>query len=142
MVGVSACLLGFPCRYDGKHKKDEELLRSLKGFGVIPFCPEVFGGLSIPRVPAFIDGGTGKDVWEGRARVVSLDGRDLTEEYKKGAEFSLMLLENFGVYKVYLKEKSPSCGLLKTYSTGNILVDGEGVTAYLLRKKGFILRSR
>ncbi len=139
MVGVSACLLGIPCRFDGGSRKNQGLLKRLVKEGFVPICPEVFGGLPVPREPSFIEGGVGEDVWKGKARVVSLSGEDLTEAFKRGAELSLFLLEVFGVSRVFLKEKSPSCGVFTTYSTGNRLVPGSGVAAYLLKKKGFVL---
>ncbi len=139
MVGVSACLLGIPCRFDGKSKKNQELIEHLSKEGFVPICPEVFGGLPIPREPSFIDGGVGEDVWDGRARVVSLSGDDLTDAFKIGAELSLFILGSFGVSKVFLKEKSPSCGVSTTYSTGNRLVSGSGVAACLFKKRGLTL---
>ena len=141
MVGISACLLGIPCRFDGGSKKSQELLESLSKEGFVPICPEVFGGLPVPREPSFIEGGVGEDVWEGRARVVSVSGKDLTEIFKKGAQLSLFILESFGVKKVFLKEKSPSCGVFTTYSTGNKLVPGSGVAASLFRRKGLFLEA-
>ena len=50
---VSACLLGMPCRYDGTGKREAglEKLRE-QGHTLIPVCPEVLGGLPIPRPPA------------------------------------------------------------------------------------------
>ena len=41
---VSACLLGTPCRYDGKSKKNEAVCALAERFELIPVCPEVLGG--------------------------------------------------------------------------------------------------
>ena len=57
---VSACLLGTPCRYDGKSKPHRLVQAFLKASHarVIPICPEVMGGLLTPRPPAEIQGFT------------------------------------------------------------------------------------
>ena len=49
---VSACLLGTPCRYDGKSKKNEAVCALAERFELIPVCPEVLGGLPTPRTPS------------------------------------------------------------------------------------------
>ena len=51
---VSACLLGYNVKYDGKSNLNNELIDYLKDYEIISVCPEVMGGLSIPRVPAEI----------------------------------------------------------------------------------------
>ena len=71
MIGVSACLGGCQVRYDGKDQKDAEIADLVKQKRAIPVCPEVLGGLSIPRTPAEIVGGDWFAVWQGKARVVS-----------------------------------------------------------------------
>jgi uncharacterized protein YbbK (DUF523 family) len=104
----------------------------------LTFCPETFGGLKIPRVPSEIAGGDGYDVLDGRARVMSRDGRDLTLEFIKGAQAVLALCRKHGVREVLLKAKSPSCGVGSIYDgtfTGT-LRQGDGVTAALLKRNG------
>ena len=76
---VSACLLGTPCRYDGKSKKNEAVCALAERFELIPVCPEVLGGLPTPRTPSERRG----------ACVVRKDGRDVTAEYRRGAECAL-----------------------------------------------------
>ena len=63
MIGVSACLGGCPVRYDGQDQKVAEIADLVKQKRAIPVCPEVLGGLSIPRTPAEIVGGDGFAVW-------------------------------------------------------------------------------
>ncbi|EJI6714898.1 DUF523 domain-containing protein, partial [Listeria innocua] len=70
MIAVSACLAGIACRYDGKDKEITKIKQMVENGEAIPFCPEVAGGLEIPRNPAEIVGGDGKDVWLGRAKVM------------------------------------------------------------------------
>src|SRR5215469_6920643 len=49
-IGVSACLLGAPIRFDGGHKRDDFLTDALSKFvEFVPVCPEVEIGLGVPR---------------------------------------------------------------------------------------------
>ena len=113
-VLVSACLLGFPCRYDGKDKRSPELLKKLGGKEVIPVCPEVEGGLPTPREPA---------TREGDRVITNFTRRDVTAFFKVGALKALEKAKKGGVKRAYLKSKSPSCG-------------EAGLTAEMLRKAG------
>ena len=130
-VIISACLLGAATRYDGKSKKaisDENLKELSERYHLIPVCPEIYGGLPTPRVPSERIGD----------RVKMKDGSDVTENYEKGANETLVLCRMFGVNKAILKANSPSCSKDKIYDgsfTGN-LVDGKGVAAELLIKNG------
>ena len=125
---VSACLLGSACRYDGEsrpHPLMEELCRRHQ---VIPVCGEIMGGLPTPRVPSERRGD----------RVVTRDGKDVTENYRRGAQEVLRLGRLFGCTTAILKERSPSCGSGSIYDgtfTGT-LCSGWGVTAELLRESG------
>lgn len=141
---VSACLLGRLVRYDGKASKGHELLDRLQAAGrLIPVCPEVSGGLSVPRPAAEIVGGDGQDVLDGQARVLTTDGVDVTKAFVDGAQHALALAKLHQVDAVVLKARSPSCGSLQIYDgthTGT-LVDGLGITAALLRREGFTVFS-
>ena len=54
---VSACLIGGLCKYNGKSNRSERVRRYLEGAEIIAVCPEVMGGLPIPRTPAeIVDG--------------------------------------------------------------------------------------
>ena len=125
---VSACLLGTPCRYDGKSKKNDAVCALAERFELVPICPEVLGGLPTPRTPSERRG----------ARVVRKDERDVTAEYRRGAEQALHLARLCGCKIALLKERSPSCGSGTiydgTFSGG--LTAGDGVTAALLRENG------
>ncbi len=107
---VSACLLGEACRWDGRDKRDERVLRALCGREVVPVCPEAAAGLGIPRPACDIAGGGGADVLAGRARVLTQDGRDRTEAFLRGAETAVDAARRFGARLAILKEGSPSCG--------------------------------
>jgi uncharacterized protein YbbK (DUF523 family) len=130
MIVVSSCLVGFPCRYDGKVLKTSEMLRLEKD--VIPICPEVLGGLSTPRAPAEI---IEEDT---NIRVHNCNGVDVTHEYYKGARLALSLALQFGCTAAVLKDRSPSCGIGFRYDgtfTGT-LTSGDGVTATLFKRHG------
>ena len=133
---VSACLLGVCCRYDGGHCLAPELLEKLRGREVIPVCPEQLGGLATPRTPAFLSGGDGFDVLDGRARVVTESGRDVTGAFVTGAEQVLRIASFARERRAFLKEKSPSCGVGFTTIDG-LPEPGRGVTAALLDRAGF-----
>lgn len=131
---VSACLLGENCKYSGGSNYNEKLAERLKAeaeagrIEVILVCPEVMGGLCTPRTPAEIQGES----------VVTADGDDVTEAYRKGAEKTLRLALEHGCRYAVLKERSPSCGSGEIYdgTFSHTAVPGDGVTASLLKKNG------
>jgi len=62
-VGISACLLGYNVRYNGKNKYDGKLVAMLcRHFVLVPFCPEVEAGLGVPRTPIVLQIYMGKSV--------------------------------------------------------------------------------
>lgn len=140
---VSACLAGVHCRFDQKHQKDEKVLELVKNGEAIPVCPEQLGGLSTPRTPAEIVGGDGEDVLDGKAKVITKEGKDVTEAFIKGARETLRLAQMIGAKKVILKERSPSCGSCMIYdgSFSGRKKRGMGVTAALLKRNGIEVRS-
>ena len=97
---VSACLLGTPCRYNGKGVLAPEVRALMEEHHLIPVCPEILGGLATPRTPAERKGD----------RVVTKDGADVTKAYERGAKEVLRLARLFGCQAAVLKERSPSCG--------------------------------
>ena len=129
-VLVSSCLLGRPVRYDGRAKtSSSRILARWRAEGrLVPFCPELAGGLGVPRPPAELQDG----------RVVTVDGQDVTDAFVLGAELALTAARNAGVRVAVLKEGSPSCGSGRiadgTFGGGGI--PGAGVTTALLRANG------
>ena len=126
VILVSACLLGVCCRYDGESKPCDEVIALRDGFTMIPICPEVDGGLPTPRTPSERVGD----------KVLMKDGRDVTKNYNDGAVEALEKAKLYGCTVAILKARSPSCGNGRVYDgsfTGK-LVDGDGVTAELLKK--------
>ena len=143
IVMVSGCLLGIRCRFDGATRETPELLSALQGYRLVPFCPEVSGGLTAPRLPAEIQDGDGAAVLSGNARVMNQAGSDCTKEFRCGAESILAQVKNRQPEFVVLKAKSPSCGVGKIYdgSFSGKLRDGDGVTTALLRNAGITVFS-
>lgn len=136
-VLVSACLLGRACRFDGKDKRAAALVEALarSGAEAVPFCPEEEGGLGTPRPPAVLEGGDGEAVLDGAARVVTSDGRDVTEAFLAGARLAVEAARRHGCEVAYLKERSPSCGCAQVHGREG-LRRGPGVAAALLRRGG------
>lgn len=130
---ISACLLGFPCKYSGGSNKlsDGQLARLRECFRLIPVCPETAGGLPTPREPSERLGN----------KVLSKQGRDVTEEYRRGAETAVTLARRYNCKAALLKEKSPSCGsgLIYDGSFTGRLTAGDGLTAERLKEAGLIV---
>jgi uncharacterized protein YbbK (DUF523 family) len=138
LVLVSACLAGCACRYDGGANPTSEVARLVAEGRAIQVCPEEDGGLPTPRPPAEIVGGDGHDVLEGRARVMTKDGTDVTDIYLTGARIALERARAAGVTKAILKARSPSCGKGAIYdgTFTRTRATGDGVTAALLMRNG------
>ncbi|WP_251865242.1 DUF523 domain-containing protein [Achromobacter sp. Marseille-Q4962] len=140
-VLVSSCLLGNPVRYDGRGAaRVHPVLAEWRAQGrVVALCPEMAGGLPVPRPPAEIEpGADARAVLEGRARVLTLDGGDAGPAFVRGARAALQAARERDIRIAVLKEGSPSCGSGYVYDgthTG-ARQPGAGVTAWLLRQAG------
>jgi uncharacterized protein YbbK (DUF523 family) len=133
---VSACLGGEFCRWDGATKANPGIVQLVKLGKAIPLCPEVLGGLGVPRPGAEIEGGDGKDVLSGKAKVMNEQNEEVTEPFLLGAQKFLEQAKKLGICKALMKENSPSCGVKRIYQNGK-LVNGCGITTALLLKNGF-----
>jgi len=124
----SACLLGIKCRYDGKSKPNEKIIKLSKKVFLIPVCPEQLGGLPTPRVPAE----------QKRNKVFTKNGKDVTKNFLKGAEETLKIIRLFNTKKAILKQRSPSCGCGQIHdgTFSDMIIKGDGVTAALLKRNG------
>ena len=139
---VSACLLGFNCKYNGGNNYMSQLEEAFRKGLLLPLCPEQLGGLPTPRPPSKIERGEGLDVISGNSRVLTVKGeqKDVTENFIKGAKETLFAAEKLrdNLVACILKEKSPSCGVNYIYKfEEDTLKRGRGVTAALLEEKGF-----
>ena len=136
-IMVSACLTGECVRYDGLAApcSNPTLKRWIKEGRITPFCPEVTGGMTVPRRPAEIIAGDGQDVLSGNAAVLNSSGRDVTHHFIAGAKIALETALACGIKIAILKDGSPSCGSNYIYNgsfSGN-RKPGQGVTAALLK---------
>lgn len=138
MIVASACLGGKKCRYDGNAKPNAEVIRAMREGRAVLACPEAMAGLKSPRPPAELRGGDGFGVLEGVAQVYNKEGVCVTEEFVTGAEKFLAFARKHNAEEVWLKAKSPSCGVRRVYdgTFEGRLAEGCGVTCALLMKNG------
>ena len=128
-IMVSACLLGENCKYNGGNNLSKKVLEFIKGHEVISVCPEVMGGLPIPRIPAEIVNGV----------VTTKAGHNVDKEFRIGAEMALQIAKENQVDLVVLQSRSPSCGLKQIYdgSFSGKRIDGQGIFAKMLIENRF-----
>ena len=141
---ISACLLGEPVRYDANSNDNKvahtsQRLAEWKKQGiVIPVCPELLGGLSVPRPAAEIAGGDGLQVLNGQSRILANTGEDVTDAFVEGAHKALEVALRHQAVAALLAARSPSCGSDSTYdgTFTSTLTSHQGVTAALLSQHG------
>lgn len=104
VIGVSACLLGENCKYNGGNNYSEKTIKFLKGHEVVPVCPEVLGGLPTPRKPAEIVDGV----------VKRKDGCSVDTEFRGGVNKALKMPNYIGYYLIYIMKNS-LLGALKIF---------------------------
>ena len=128
-IMVSACLLGENCKYSGGNNRDEKVLAFLDGHEVFPVCPEVMGGLSVPRPPAEIVGG----------KVINREGVSVDCEFRRGAQAALDIALREKIDLAILQPRSPSCGVREIYdgTFSGRRIPGSGVFAALMKEHGF-----
>lgn len=133
MYIISSCLAGISCRYDGESSENQYVIELVRQGKAMPVCPELLGGLPVPRVCCEII-----EDERGEQRVVSSEGRDFTREFALGAEKTLEIARIIGAKKAILKSKSPSCGCGLVYdgTFSGRLIEGNGLTAELLMENG------
>lgn len=128
-IGISACLLGDKCTWKGTHNKCQELIELLTGHTLIKICPEVMGGLSIPRHPC--------EITSTHPLIVStIASEDYTRYYLDGTIISLDKTKDCDL--LILKANSPSCGNEYIYdgTFTHSLIKGEGVFAHAAKERG------
>ena len=120
----SACLLGIHCCYNSSNNLNPKIQKLALEETLIPICPEQLGGLSTPRSASEI-----KD-----QKVITVDGKDVTDAFKKGAGEVLKIAKFLNIKKAILKQKSPSCGYGQIYdgTFSGTIIEGFGITAKLL----------
>ena len=125
---VSACLLGENCKYSGGNNYNQAVVDFVQGHQIIPVCPEVLGGLPIPRSPAELVDGV----------VINKAGISVDEQFRAGAEKALAIAKQNGAELAILQSRSPSCGVKEIYDgsfTGK-KIPGQGVFAEMLQQAG------
>ncbi|MBP5727172.1 MAG: DUF523 domain-containing protein, partial [Clostridia bacterium] len=128
-IMVSSCLIGMNCKYNGGNNRNEKLLRLLDGHTVIPVCPEVLGGLPVPRPSAEIVNGT----------VMNVKGENVDAAFRLGAEKALVLAEQDRPDLIVLQSRSPSCGVKQIYdgTFSGRKIPGRGLFAAAAVQAGF-----
>lgn len=123
---ISSCLLSNKVRWDGKILNIPEINILSEYFNLIPICPEVDSGLSIPRLPSEI-----KD-----NKVINSNNEDVTSYFIKGSEIAFNIVKKHNIKYALLKDKSPSCGSSLIYdgSFKGITKIGEGFTTKKLKE--------
>jgi len=127
---ISSCLLGENVRFDGKSKKiNAQILKTWKAENrLILLCPEVAGGLPVPRPAAEIQADS----------VVTVLGKNVSAAFAKGAQIALATCQHYGIHIAILKEGSPSCGVtcINDGTFSHTKIAGQGMTTRLLQKHG------
>lgn len=135
VVLISACLAGLHTRYDGASAPHPLLPELGSNALLVPVCPEILGGLGIPRSPCRFSGGDGTAVLLGAARLYDRNGIDRTTSFMKGAGETLRLVKLISPALILFKEGSPSCGVRRVDIDGR-KEQGSGVSVALLKDLG------
>ncbi len=134
---ISSCLIGENVKYDGGNNAlHVTVLEQWKEQGIlVPLCPEVLGGLSVPRSPC--------EVLEGTTTVLCKSGEEVSEAFAKGAQESLRIAKEEGVCMAILKARSPSCGkdIIYDGTFTSTRVSDSGITCKLLQESGITVFS-
>lgn len=119
--------------YAGKNNLCKEIKELYDQGLVLPLCPEVLGGLPIPRTPCEVIG----------EKVIDQKGIDRTKEYTQGAKIALDKCLEKNIKIAVLKAKSPSCGKNHIYdgTFSHQLVEGDGIFVQVLKEKGIAVYS-
>lgn len=133
MIAVSKCLCGYNCKYNGGNNLRDYIKELENKNEVIVICPEVFGGLPIPRIPFELKNG----------RAINKDGVDVTDKVMDGCYKALKLIKENNITKVILKENSPTCGVNYIYdgTFTHTKVKGCGLLTKLLKDNSIIVYS-
>lgn len=129
-VLVSACLVGKNCKYNGKNNKNSAIIDFLQDKEVFLVCPEVMGGLSIPRLKSEIK------KMNQQSFVYNEKNEDVTYNFLLGANKALQVAIDHQIDFAILKQKSPSCGCGKIYNGefNQTVIEGYGIFALLLKE--------
>ena len=146
---VSSCLIGTLCGVDGSSNGTYPNMLKLNDYPnvkITPFCPEDFS-FGTPRETPDIEGGTGEDVLDGNAKVITESGKDITKGMISGAERMLEIAINNKIELSVLMDVSGACGSQVIYkghrfSENTQYQIGMGVCAALLHRNGIKIISQ
>jgi uncharacterized protein YbbK (DUF523 family) len=139
-IGISACCMGCPVRYNGKGFEMLGKLGREKGdYKWCPVCPESMAGLGVPRDPIHVGGGTGAAVWTGEATVKTRGGRNVTAQVREGAQACMEALKRADAHAYVYMDGSPTCGVYRTTLKKQKRGNPPGVFGALLLENGFFL---
>ena len=128
-VIVSACLAGDNCKYNGGNNFNQKMMDFLKAHEMIKVCPEVLGGLPIPRPSAEIV----------NDQVMNTEGKNITKEFTLGAQKAFEIVQKENPDLIILQSRSPSCGIKQIYdgTFSDRKISGQGLFAELCIKAGY-----
>ena len=130
---ISACLMGDNVRYDGRSNPiNHSLIEKLDAAGrLVKVCPELLGGLSVPRAYAEIK-------QRIPMQVITVDGDDVTPQFLLGAELAVEEAQRQGCTVALLKSGSPACGSrnISGAAFSGKPSDGAGIAAQELIQSG------
>ncbi|MGP1504812.1 MAG: DUF523 domain-containing protein [Eggerthia catenaformis] len=131
-IGISSCLIGICCTYRGDSNQTEWIKKLYETYECVLFCPEVKGGLSIPRDPSEI-------ISSDPLVIKTCHGKNITESFVQGAKKEISRVDNDYIDVFILKKNSPSCGYGHIYdgTFSHTIVNGDGVFAGMLRKREY-----
>lgn len=139
-IGISACTMGSPVRYNAKGwDLTSGLGREKNDFKWVPVCPETMSGLGVPRDPIHLSGGNGPMVWTGEAIIKNRGGRDVTEDVKFGVLTCLETLERSGASAYIYMDGSPTCGVYRTSLKKQKRGNPPGIFGALLLERDYFL---
>lgn len=141
---VSACLTGIRCGYDGTANGEYPSVLKLLNYEnvkLIGFCPEEYS-FGSPREMCDIYGGTGDDVLNGNAKVLTESGKDWTEKMIAASERMLEIAKAENIELAIMMDISAACGSQVIYDGNRFAEDkiyqiGKGVCAAQLSRSGF-----
>lgn len=139
-IGISACCMGCPVRYNGKGwDMLKHLGREKSDFKWCPVCTESMAGLGVPRDPIHIAGSDGSQVWTGEAHIKTRGGKDVTQDVIAGAKACMETLNRAGAFAYVYMDGSPTCGVYRTTLKNQKRGKPPGVFGSLLLDNGFFL---
>ncbi|WHH60095.1 DUF523 and DUF1722 domain-containing protein [Petroclostridium sp. X23] len=139
-IGISACCMGCPVRYNGKGWDMLKIIgREKSDFKWCPVCPESMAGLGVPREPIHIAGAEGSKIWTEEAEVKNRKGENVTAQIKEGTLVCLEALNRANASAYVYMEGSPSCGVYRTTLKKQKRGNPPGILGSLLLKYGFFL---